>query len=424
MTSGQFTSFPVDQIYVNRDERQRKELKNIEQLADSIKRIGLINPIVIERTGELRAGERRWTAIKSLGWTHVSVQFVDELSPAEFQILELEENIRREQLEWPDECRAVAKYHSLMLADNQSWTLDQTAEALGMSRNSVGDKLGVARELEAGNQRVIDAPKMSVARNIVARTRERAQSSAITALATGAFPPSGTPIALPTAPLVHMDFHEWARTYKGWGFNLIHCDFPYGIGADTHDQGASKSHGGYADSPEVYKALLDTLGLCMNNGVISDSAHLMFWFSMDTYKFTFDRLTDMGWKVNEFPLIWYKSDNIGILSDPNRGPRRVYETAFFASRGDRRITPSGAVANVCAWPGRSKPIHMSEKPVQMLRHFMRMMVDEYSRVLDPTAGSGNALKAAQELDAGYVIGLEANEEFYQRAVDMYFSPEE
>ena len=67
---------------------------------------------------------------------------------------------------------------------------------------------------------------------------------------------------------------------------------------------------------------------------------------------------------------------------------------------------------------------MSEKPVGMLKHFMGMIVDEYSVVLDPTAGSANALKAASALGAPTVLGLERDTEFYNRAKEAYFNADE
>jgi DNA modification methylase len=59
--------------------------------------------------------------------------------------------------------------------------------------------------------------------------------------------------------------------------------------------------------------------------------------------------------------------------------------------------------------------HMSEKPEPMLRHFFRMLVDDNSLVLDPTCGSGSAIRAAESLGAKIAIGLEINEEYTQRA---------
>ncbi len=421
MTTGDFTSFPIDKIWVNRAERQRRELVKIPELMESIKRVGgLINPITIQRDGQLRAGERRWTACKELGWTHIPVQFVEDLDEVELQLLELEENVGRVDLSWQDECLAVARYHQMRGQQTDGWTQSRTAEALGISPQSVGQKIDVARELQGGNTRVLEAPKFSTARNVVQRVNER---KAATVVDTIRQIDGMAPAPKPQVPLLHADFHEWSSAYTGNRFNLIHCDFPYGINAGEMPQGQGAELGGYADGFDVYTKLLDSLEQAMYN-VVADSAHLIFWFSMDYYELTKTRLTKMGWTVNPFPLIWYKSDNTGIAPDPQRGPRRVYETAFFASRGDRKLTARGLVNNAVAWPGRDKSIHMSEKPVGMLKHFMGMVVDEYSVVLDPTAGSANALKAATALGAPTVLGLERDEEFYNRAKEAYFNAEE
>lgn len=419
MTSGEFTSFPLSRIYVNREERQRRELRGITELALSIRQTGLINPIVIQRDGQLRAGERRYTAIKSLGWTHVPVQFVEDLDEASLQLLELEENVKRENLDWRDECLAVERYHQLQKEINSDWTQTATAEALGMSDTNVASRRAVAAELKQGNARVMEAPKFSTARGIVERTQARKAATAISSALTGIAgpkPQNETPKEK-VVPLLHADFHEWSAAYTGQPFNVIHCDFPYGVNADKHAQGQAKAQGGYADGFDVYVSLLDTLEQSMYN-VVHDSAHIIFWFSMDYYQFTFDRLQAMGWSINPFPLVWMKDDNTGILPDPARGPRRIYETAFFGSRGDRKIVR--AKSNAFAHPGKDKSIHMSEKPVPMLKHFMEMVVDEYSFVLDPTAGSANSLKAATSLGAGKVLGLERDLEFFTRAKEAYY----
>jgi DNA modification methylase len=54
---------------------------------------------------------------------------------------------------------------------------------------------------------------------------------------------------------------------------------------------------------------------------------------------------------------------------------------------------------------------------------MEMFVDQYSMVLDPTCGSANALKAAQNRGASVVLGLEQNLEFFTRAKEHFFNDE-
>lgn len=410
MTSGKFKSFPLDQIIINRDERQRREIDGVEELASSIRRVGLINPPVISRDGAIRAGERRVAACKYLGWTHVPVQFVEDLDEHELQLLELEENVRRVDLPWQDQCRAIERYHQLRSAGDTSWSASKTADALGISEAELSTKRAVAKELSGGNNRVSSAPKYSVARGIVQRDQERKRDSAVqrAVAVTG----EGKEKQI---PLLNADFCEWQKTYDGPKFNFIHCDFPYGINADQHDQGAGAAMGGYGDTEETYFKLLHCLGRAMEN-VVAESAHLMFWFSLDYYSETIRWLTKYGWHVNHFPLIWHKSDNAGILPDPHRGPRRVYETCFMASRGDRKIV--GPVSNLFAAP-TTKYIHMSEKPTLVLQHFFRMIVDEYSVVLDPTCGSANALKVAKQMKAHDVLGIEMNPEFFKLAYDNF-----
>lgn len=422
MTSGDFTSYPVSDIRVNREARQRRTLKGIEDLAESIKRTGLINPIVIRRdTGELVAGERRLTAVKQLGWTSVPVQFTDELDNLQLHLIELEENTKRLDLTWQEECKAILEYDRLRKELDPKWTSSDTARALGVSPAEITQKKSVGEALEKGDARVAAAPKYSTALNVVTRARERQRSSALDNIVRTEAPEL-IPNEAPKAPLINADFTEWAANYDGPLFNFIHCDFPYGVNAHKQAQGTNLlQYGGYEDSADVYWSLVQTLREAMEN-VVAESAHLMFWFSMDYYHDTLNALEEMGWRVNPFPLIWFKSDNTGILPDASRGPRRIYETAFFASRGDRKIVQ--AVGNAFAHPGKDKEIHMSEKPRKMLRHFMRMIVDEYTTMLDPTAGSGNAVRVAKDLGAKQVLGIERDPEFYSRACDAFFKEPE
>lgn len=427
MTSGQFETVLVDSIIVLRDERQRRELRHIEELAESIHRLGLIHPIVVDENNVLVAGERRLTAVKMLGWSSVTVQRAADLDPLAAHAIELEENIKRVDITWQERVTALDKYRELRTQQEGHISQAKIAEELGLSPAEVSRHLAVAEELKRGNERVAGAERLSKAVNIVERIKARKADAAAAVVEQAA----EAAVTLPTekvpevkqkvAPLLHADFHEWAAAYTERPFNFIHCDFPYGVGLQNSGQAAVQEFGEYQDDPDVYWKLLDTLRMAMDN-VVAPSAHLMFWFSLDYYQRTFDLLTEMGWRVNPFPLVWVKSDNTGILPDPNRGPRRIYETAFFASRGDRKIVQ--AKSNAFAYPGREKNIHASEKPVKMLQHFMGMFVDEYSFVLDPTAGSANALKAAQALGAGSVLGLEKDFEFFTRARDAYFTSED
>src|SRR5882762_9112061 len=133
MTSGNFTSIAVEAIHVNRAERQRRDLPNLDVLANSIKRLGLIHPVIVTRELELVAGERRLEACRLLGHTHINCQYFDELDSYTRRSVELEENIKREALPWQDEAKAVLEYHNLRIAEESEWDQVKTSEALGIA---------------------------------------------------------------------------------------------------------------------------------------------------------------------------------------------------------------------------------------------------------------------------------------------------
>lgn len=223
--------------------------------------------------------------------------------------------------------------------------------------------------------------------------------------------------------ILNASFLDWAPAYKGPKFNFLHCDFPYGIEAFAGSQGAAGTASTadmgepglagrqstlYDDSPDTYWDLCKCLSENLDN-LMQHSGHMMFWFSMKHYHTTleFFRQNAPSLAFNPMPLIWVKSDNRGILPDAKRGPRQVYETCLIASREDRFIVR--AKSNAYSAP-TDKVYHHSTKPEPVLRYFMEMFVDETTTLLDPTCGSGSALRAAESLGATRVLGLEIDPE--------------
>jgi hypothetical protein len=219
-------------------------------LVNSIRQRGLIHAPVIQRNGELVVGECRLEACKRLGWTNIAVQYIDELDPTHLRAVELEENIRRRNIEWKEECLAVKELHDMHRAEDPSWSMEDTGKTLGMTNSSTHERIQVARELLNGNSRVVAAPRLSTATGIIRRTAERAKTAATVALTEAINPPTEA------SPIITADFREWAKTYTGPKFNFIHCDFPYGIGADKFVQGAAPTHGGYEDDEDTYYNLI------------------------------------------------------------------------------------------------------------------------------------------------------------------------
>ncbi len=168
----------------------------------------------------------------------------------------------------------------------------------------------------------------------------------------------------------------------------------------------------YKDTPDVYWELIDCL-LENLDKLLSVSGHVVFWYSIKYHQATIDRLSTKL-IVNPYPFIWVKSDGMGIVPDPQRGPRQVYETALLCYRGNRPIIKS--INNAC-WIPTDKSIHPSAKPDPVLKHLFEMLVDGTTRMLDPTCGGGSSLRAAEALGAEEVLGMDIDSEHVQNAQD-------
>ena len=110
----------------------------LEELAASIKANGIIQPILVRRTGNtyrIIAGERRWRAAQKAGLQRVPV-VVRDVADGDKQLLELAliENLQREGLNPIDEALAYQR-----LADEFSLTQEQIAAAVGKDRSSVAN---------------------------------------------------------------------------------------------------------------------------------------------------------------------------------------------------------------------------------------------------------------------------------------------
>lgn len=134
---GSPVSVRISEIEPNR-EQPRKDFdpEALSELADSISRYGLIQPLLVRPFGDgyqLVAGERRWRASKMCGLTEVPV-IIKELDDTQTAEIALVENLQREDLNPIEEAMG---YRSLM--DDYGLTQDDVSERVGRSRSAVAN---------------------------------------------------------------------------------------------------------------------------------------------------------------------------------------------------------------------------------------------------------------------------------------------
>lgn len=116
--------------------------EKLEELADSLKEHGLIQPIIVRNAGggfEIVAGERRWRAAAKAGFETVPC-LVREFTDEENMIVALIENTQREDLNAIEEAQAFSE-----MIDGYGLTQEQVSKSVGRSRPYITNSLRLLR---------------------------------------------------------------------------------------------------------------------------------------------------------------------------------------------------------------------------------------------------------------------------------------
>ena len=205
------TEVDVDALLPNElQPRHRFEDARLEELAQSIKSNGVIQPIVVRKVVEgyrIIAGERRWRAAQRAGLTRVPVVVKDVGAGRDAQLLEMAliENIPREDLNPIDQAAAYEK-----LSTDFNMTQEQIAAAVGKDRSSVANHMRLLKlpqevrtevaegRLSMGHARALlgvtdESSQRQVAREVIARNLSVRETEAMVKRAGQALPASRPP---------------------------------------------------------------------------------------------------------------------------------------------------------------------------------------------------------------------------------------
>jgi ParB family chromosome partitioning protein len=170
----------IDLIDPNSEQpRTRFTDEGLEELAQSIRSNGIVQPIVVRTRGaryQIVAGERRWRAALRAGLHKVPV-FVKDVSDEKLLELALIENIQRHDLNPVEEARAYRK-----LIESIGLTQEQVATRVGKSRNIIATSMRILRlpdailklveeeKISAGHARALLLVEDGAAQRKLART--------------------------------------------------------------------------------------------------------------------------------------------------------------------------------------------------------------------------------------------------------------
>lgn len=437
--------------------RIREELHDVEKLAESIRDNGLLQPILVEWSKTeghyyLRNGGRRYTAYTLLAsnkvpnanpdeYKHIPVRVFDEMSAHQRIKIELEENLRREGMTWIEKVKGIVKYHKAAkraaLLDGEKWSQQETGDLLNLDQASVSVAFTVYEQIQAGNQKVIEAESTAEALKVIASSKldeaqaeqmrrinlKRTASSQVQSTATSMDTQGQvTPLARISPSIISTagaktpetvvdkiqftkeqiaDFYHQGdclellpRLAAQQTINHIICDPPYGIDmdnlvmegveriADTHTV-----EGNLALLPAFLEVAFKT---------IANDGFLCMWYDLDHHEKIHSWATKIGWRVQRWPLVWCKTT-------PCRNSQAQYnitkstEVCYFMRRSEESILKSKQSRNYILAPSVATNDHPFVKPSELWEYLISSVSSSGQTVLDPFAGNGSSLASIFQL---------------------------
>ena len=371
-----------------KESRFREAMGEIEQLAVSIQRYGLLHPIVVDKELNLIAGERRLKAHEMLGLPEIEVRVIEEADSLVKREIEIEENIRRKDFTWQEEVSAKREldrikrelYGSAIKGHGGGWSLRDTANSLDESVGLTARDIKLAEGIEEFPELKKEKNKEAAWRRLE-RMREKLILEALTEKVT---------LKLDKECIVCGDSKVTISKLETGSVDLGLTDPPFAVDLTMKNKPQETIY------EDEYAQVMDDIDFVMGEmyRVLKNNRH-MYVFHTPQHTHTIVEICKRkGFQVLETPLIWYKTGGAG----PAGGDMvyaRNYECILFCYKGHRKLNKQGEsdVITVPRVPSQRK-IHPTEKPTQLLRYLIEMSTLPGELVVDPFAGSGATLIAA------------------------------
>lgn len=417
------------------ENRQRKERspEHVVELATSIERSGLIHPITIRRDAGGRpvlvAGECRSEAIEWL-WNLggqvrcAGIEFPEgilpcidlkNLDPIDAFEIELEENIRRQDLSWQDRATATSQLFELRKLQAQKRgepqpTVKDIAKELkgedvtGGLQDDVRKEIIISKYL--GDKDVSNAKSVKEAFKIIKR-KEDLQRSADLGRSVGATFSSAD------HKLFKGDCLTILKALPDTSFDVILTDPPYGIDAQDYNDSGGKTHGGhfYDDTPLTFRTLMFEF-IPETFRVTKPQAHLYMFCDIEHFHFLRDTVEKAGWNPFRTPFIAVNPTAMRAPW-PDQGPQRKWQMILYAVKGDKHVNQLRP--DVLVYPSDDNLNHHAQKPVALYQDLLARSCNPGDSVIDPFCGTGTIFIAAHELKVR-ATGIELDESAYGIAV--------
>ena len=430
---------PISAIQVG--ERFRMDYGDIDMLAASLKKEGIIQPLAVRRltenTYDLCAGGRRLKACVQAGIADIPVRiYPTTMTDLELRAVELMENVARKDLTWDEAARLRKEIHLVYesihgkktstSADAKGWSQRDTAELLGKSVGGVAEDINLAHALEVFPQ-LKEAKTKSDATKLLKKLQEEMVLSEISKRAAGKT--ANTPLEHIHRGLIDrymiMDFFDGVKKVPNNAVDIIEIDPPYGIDLAGIKKINDSAKTGTKDYNEVsvteYVPFLNSLFKECHR-VMSENSWIICWFAYEPwFEFVYQAMVRNGFQGSRVPAIWIKEGSTGQTNHPDKYMGSVTEPFFYMRKGSPVIARQGR-PNVFAYKtvSANSKIHPTERPVELIQDVLQTFAWEGARLMIPFLGSGNTMLAAANLGItgfGYDLAQEYKDAYTLRVME-------
>ena len=409
------------------DARFRQDMGNIDELIESIKDKGIIQPITLSNDMHLLAGGRRYTACSILGLTEIPALLREITGEIDAREIELIENVHRKEFTWQEQAQLIARIHSLYQEKDPNWTGRATAQLIDQSPMNISRALKLARAIEAAPiiaecKTADDASKVlkkleedAIVEELAKRQQVFVEKAHAGHNVTNDQHRLAVMLQIAKENYIIGDvFDKMARLRNNGHIDLIECDPPYGIdlaavaertnilGEITRQRNESYQEIPQADYPEFIEKLSKE-----TYRVAGTNCWMVFWFAFAWYEEVKTSLQKAGWHVDVIPSIWCKST--GRTPRPDILLSRTYEPFFLCRKGQPTVIHQGH-KNIWMRDGEEKKYHPAQRPLNLLMDIIETLLDGSKTILVPFIGSGTTLRAAYLL-GHKTFGFDSNPEY-------------
>lgn len=415
----------VKNFYITDD--FRGEQRNLGSLADSIKRLGLLQPIIVEKDTDgfymIKGGRRRFRALTEyLGYTElkrdVHYHVTDSTNLSDALMAQFEENYEREDFTPMELAALVTEIHKQKTAEHgksiqgvgKGWGQKDTAKILGKDVSFVSRMLKISQNPEEVKSCKSVSEALSTLEKKRAKEIQQVAQKAKVEKSQGEISPE---IERIIKGLKLDKAENFIKSLRDESIDFIYTDPPYGINLD--DMTGHSYYDCYEDEPDEIKELIFSLIPDIYR-VLKPDSFFVIWTSNQLENELRAKLRAQGFGTASTPLYWIKLNHPGKAMNPEKTFGSAVELAIYGWKGDAYMRNQG-LQNAFPVPTvRKNRIHVAQKPEKLITQHLEIFSDPGQLVLDLFSGSGATLRACHETNRKFT-GCESNEDNFYSSID-------